>query len=122
MGTAVEDQQLGCLWQGPHLLSVSLSGYINYLDVNNPATPLRVVKVSTVSLPPLYHPLLSLARVKLRISTHWPMPLTRCMLAAWTAGSVSSNHNPLCVCVCVCVCDSLTPGQVTGGWSQVRWT
>ena len=45
MGTAVEDQQLGCLWQGPHLISVSLSGYINYLDVNNPGTPLRVIKV-----------------------------------------------------------------------------
>ena len=46
MGPAVEDQQLSCLWQGPHLLSVSLSGCINYLDVNNPSTPLRVLRVS----------------------------------------------------------------------------
>lgn len=45
MGTAVEDQQLSCLWQGSHILSLSLSGYINYLDVNNPATPLRILKV-----------------------------------------------------------------------------
>ena len=32
MGTTVDDQQLGCLWQGDYLLSVSLSGVINYLD------------------------------------------------------------------------------------------
>lgn len=45
MGSTIEDQQLSCLWQGPHLLSVSLSGFINYLDINNPAKPLRVLKV-----------------------------------------------------------------------------
>lgn len=44
MGNTVEDQQVSCLWQGEHLLSVSLSGYINYLDVNNPDKPLRIVK------------------------------------------------------------------------------
>jgi len=44
MGTQVDDQQVSCLWQGPHLISVSLSGFINYLDVNNPAKPLRIVK------------------------------------------------------------------------------
>ncbi|KAG6445539.1 actin-interacting protein 1 [Manduca sexta] len=43
MGTAVENQQVSCLWQGNHLLSVSLSGVINYLDVNNPDKPLRVL-------------------------------------------------------------------------------
>ncbi|XP_026738812.1 actin-interacting protein 1-like [Trichoplusia ni] len=43
MGTAVENQQVSCLWQGKHLLSVSLSGVINYLDVSNPDTPLRVL-------------------------------------------------------------------------------
>lgn len=43
MGTAVENQQVSCLWQGKHLLSVSLSGDITYLDINNPDTPLRVV-------------------------------------------------------------------------------
>ena len=38
------DQQVSCLWQNQYLLSVSLSGFINYLDVNNPNKPLRVVK------------------------------------------------------------------------------
>lgn len=45
MGSQVEDQQVGCLWQGSYLLSVSLSGSINYLDVNNPSKPLRVLRV-----------------------------------------------------------------------------
>ncbi|XP_078588280.1 WD repeat-containing protein 1-B-like [Branchiostoma floridae x Branchiostoma japonicum] len=44
MGTAIEDQQLSCLWQGDYLLSVSLNGYINYLDRSNPSTPIRIVK------------------------------------------------------------------------------
>lgn len=44
MGNAVEDQQVSCLWQGDYLLSVSLSGFINYLDVNNPTKPLRIIK------------------------------------------------------------------------------
>ncbi|CAD7675915.1 unnamed protein product [Nyctereutes procyonoides] len=45
MGSTVLDQQLGCLWQKDHLLSISLSGYINYLDKNNPSKPLRVIKI-----------------------------------------------------------------------------
>lgn len=45
LGTDVFDQQLGCLWQKNHLLSISLSGYINYLDKNNPDRPVRVIKV-----------------------------------------------------------------------------
>jgi WD40 repeat protein len=44
MGADVLDQQVSCLWQNQYLLSVSLSGFINYLDVNNPNKPLRVVK------------------------------------------------------------------------------
>uniref|UniRef100_U5EL22 Actin-interacting protein 1 n=1 Tax=Corethrella appendiculata TaxID=1370023 RepID=U5EL22_9DIPT len=44
MGNAVEDQQVSCLWQGNNILSVSLSGFINYLDVNNPTKPLRIIK------------------------------------------------------------------------------
>lgn len=44
LGNDVPDQQVSCLWQGSHLLSVSLSGFINYLDKNNPNKPLRVVK------------------------------------------------------------------------------
>ncbi|PKU45168.1 wd repeat-containing protein hypothetical protein [Limosa lapponica baueri] len=45
MGSNVLDQQLGCLWQKDHLLTISLSGYINYLDKNNPNKPLRVIKI-----------------------------------------------------------------------------
>ncbi|CAL8071404.1 unnamed protein product [Orchesella dallaii] len=44
MGTQIDDQQVSCLWQGPHLLTVSLGGFISYLDVNNPLKPLRIVK------------------------------------------------------------------------------
>lgn len=44
MGATVEDQQVSCLWQGEHLLSVSLSGFITYLDVNNPNKPVRIIK------------------------------------------------------------------------------
>lgn len=44
MGNNVDDQQVSCLWQGEHLLTVSLSGFISYLDVNNPTKPLRVIK------------------------------------------------------------------------------
>ncbi|CAG9793230.1 unnamed protein product [Diatraea saccharalis] len=43
MGNAVENQQVSCLWQGSHLLSVSLSGVINYLDVDNPDKPRQVL-------------------------------------------------------------------------------
>lgn len=44
MGSTVEDQQVSCLWQGEHLITVSLSGFITYLDVNNPEKPLKIVK------------------------------------------------------------------------------
>lgn len=44
MGDTVDDQQVSCLWQGEYLLSVSLSGHINYLDRNNPDRPLRILK------------------------------------------------------------------------------
>jgi len=44
MGKDVEDQQVSCLWSGHHMLSVSLSGFINYLDPNNPDKPLQVLK------------------------------------------------------------------------------
>ncbi|XP_057373517.1 LOW QUALITY PROTEIN: actin-interacting protein 1-like [Daphnia carinata] len=44
MGTAIEDQQVSCLWQGKHMLSVSLAGHISYLDPANPSKPLRVIK------------------------------------------------------------------------------
>jgi WD40 repeat protein len=44
MGNAIEDQQVSCLWQGDYMLSVSVSGNINYLDKNNPNQPMRVLK------------------------------------------------------------------------------
>jgi len=44
MGNNIEDQQVSCLWQGEHLLSVSLAGHITYLDPSNPEKPRRVVK------------------------------------------------------------------------------
>ncbi|XP_078400925.1 WD repeat-containing protein 1 [Cetorhinus maximus] len=50
MGSDVMDQQLGCLWQNNHLLSISLSGYINYLDKANPSKPLRVLKGHSKSI------------------------------------------------------------------------
>eukprot|EP00037_Helgoeca_nana_P013193 m.121198 g.121198 ORF g.121198 m.121198 type:complete len:601 (+) comp21884_c0_seq1:113-1915(+) len=40
----VENMQVGCLAQGDHLISVSLNGYINYLDRANPDTPLRIIR------------------------------------------------------------------------------
>lgn len=42
-GDDTEDQQVGTLCQGEFLLSVSLSGQINYLDINNPNKPHRIV-------------------------------------------------------------------------------
>uniref|UniRef100_A0A3Q0QXP9 WD repeat domain 1 n=1 Tax=Amphilophus citrinellus TaxID=61819 RepID=A0A3Q0QXP9_AMPCI len=50
LGSDVTDQQLGCLWQKDHLLSISLSGYINYLDKNNPNRPIRTVKGHSKSI------------------------------------------------------------------------
>ena len=47
-GEDVLDQQVGCLWQGDTLVSLSLSGDLNYLDINNPGKPLRVIKVRIV--------------------------------------------------------------------------
>uniref|UniRef100_H2Y5D5 Uncharacterized protein n=1 Tax=Ciona savignyi TaxID=51511 RepID=H2Y5D5_CIOSA len=44
MGTSVEDQQLGCLWQDDHIITVSLSGELKYLDRTNPDTPLKVIR------------------------------------------------------------------------------
>lgn len=48
MGKTVDDMQVGCLWQGDNILTVSLSGFINYLDINNPSTPKKVLKVRLV--------------------------------------------------------------------------
>jgi hypothetical protein len=45
MGSDIVDQQVGCLWQEDNILSVSLSGNINYLDPANPDKPRRILKV-----------------------------------------------------------------------------
>ncbi|KAK8400426.1 hypothetical protein O3P69_003240 [Scylla paramamosain] len=44
MGSDLEDQQMSCLWAGNYLLSISLSGFINYLDLDNPSKPKKIIK------------------------------------------------------------------------------
>jgi len=43
MGKDLMDQQVGCLWQGSHLISVGLDGRLTYLDEKNPSKPIRIV-------------------------------------------------------------------------------
>lgn len=43
-GDAMTDQQYSSLWMGNYILSVSLSGYINYIDRNDPSKPARVLR------------------------------------------------------------------------------
>ena len=43
LGPDLLDQQVSCLWQDNYLLSVGLSGFINYLDEKNPAKPIRTL-------------------------------------------------------------------------------
>jgi len=43
-GKELEDQQLGSLWQGSHLVSMNLLGYLSLLNPNNTSTPLRVIR------------------------------------------------------------------------------
>nr|CAG8530113.1 13026_t:CDS:10 [Entrophospora candida] len=40
---SIDDQQVGNLWQGEYILSLSLSGDINYLDLKSPS-PVKVAK------------------------------------------------------------------------------
>jgi WD40 repeat protein len=55
-GSAVEDQQVGCLWQGNHLLSLNLRGHLSYLDPSRPNEPIRVIKGHNKSIESLaYH-------------------------------------------------------------------
>ena len=50
-GNTVDDQQVGCLWQGTTVVTVSLSGFINYLDVTSPGNSiLKVVKGHSKSI------------------------------------------------------------------------
>lgn len=39
IGTTIEDQQLGCLWVGEDLITISLNGFLNFLDLENPGAP-----------------------------------------------------------------------------------
>lgn len=41
----IYSHKVSCLWQGNYLLTVSLNGFITYLDVNNPDKPIRIIKV-----------------------------------------------------------------------------
>lgn len=41
-----QDMQLGCLWQGPNIISVNARGHLIYHSLETPDQPLRVVKVS----------------------------------------------------------------------------
>ena len=41
--------QLGCLWMNDNIITVSLSGYINFLDRNNPSCPRKIIKVLNYS-------------------------------------------------------------------------
>ena len=42
-GQAIDDMQVGVVWTAGYLVSVSLSGAINYLDLANPSTPSLVL-------------------------------------------------------------------------------
>lgn len=44
LGKTTDDMQVGCVWVGDSMITISLSGYINYLDKNNPEKPMRVLK------------------------------------------------------------------------------
>lgn len=43
-GNQVEDQQVGCLWQNNHLISVGLSGNISYLNFNDPTSESPILR------------------------------------------------------------------------------
>lgn len=44
MGKDLNDMQVGCAWVGDTIISVSLSGNINFLDKENPDTPKKIIK------------------------------------------------------------------------------
>ena len=53
MGKEINDMQVACAWIGDTLISVSLSGQINYLDSENPSKPKKVIKVKCLYLKPV---------------------------------------------------------------------
>jgi WD40 repeat protein len=57
IGKDINDQQVGAVWTNEFMITVSLSGAINYLDIDNPTTLKRVVHghqstVSSIALNP----------------------------------------------------------------------
>jgi WD40 repeat protein len=46
LGTETDDQQLGCIWNPANgeIVTVALSGYLNFLDLNNPEKPKKIVR------------------------------------------------------------------------------
>lgn len=49
-GDQVDEQQVGCLWQNEHILTVALSGNISYLNFNEDNALLRTVKGHSKSI------------------------------------------------------------------------
>lgn len=57
LGTDLNDQQLGCLWQGNYLLSLNLAGDISVLDEANPGRPKQIIMGHQVAIEALaYNP------------------------------------------------------------------
>lgn len=46
----VKDMQVAVVWHKDHLVSLSLSGDLNYLDVNSPSKPKKIVQAHQVSI------------------------------------------------------------------------
>lgn len=46
----VKDMQVGVAWCRDYLISLSLSGDLNYLDINNPSKPSKIVQAHQVSI------------------------------------------------------------------------
>ena len=42
----LDNMQLGCVWAGKHIVTVSLDGNLNFLDKENPSSPAKVVQVA----------------------------------------------------------------------------
>lgn len=63
-GDSLEHQQVGCLWQGDYMISISLAGDVSYLDPRKPGGPARVLRghnkaISALAYSPSNHVLYS---------------------------------------------------------------
>ena len=99
MGNAIEDQQVSCLWQGEYMLSVSVSGNINYLDKNNPDKPIRTLKVCCLRI-----------RVRSPFSTSYPVAGSCWAVGVWSMASALT--------CCVLGCRDTT--RISQPWSAPR--